>query len=104
MPIRLCSEHRCGSEATYRGRCRAHARGRERDTHRNKAFYNSVRWIRTRERQLHDYPLCQCGAIATDVDHVQPIERGGDCWAPDNLQSLCAPCHGRKTRQEQATR
>ena len=38
---------------------------------------------------------------ATDVDHVVPFE--GD-WSkfvdPDNLQSLCHSCHGRKTAAE----
>lgn len=103
MPIRMCMESRCGNEATYRGRCRVHARGRERETHPNKSFYNSARWINTRKRQLFDHPLCDCGGIATDVDHIVPIERGGNLWAFSNLQSLCGSCHGRKTRQEQAT-
>lgn len=103
MPIRMCAEPRCPNEAAYRGRCRTHARSWERQTHRNKSFYNSARWRNTRRRQLFDHPLCQCGAIATDVDHVVPIEKGGDLWAWSNLQSLCAGCHGRKTRREQAT-
>lgn len=103
MPIRICSEPRCPNEARYRGRCRAHAASRERATHLNKAFYNSAKWVNTRRRQLFDHPLCECGAVASEVDHVVPIEQGGDRWAFTNLQSMCDVCHGRKTRQEQAT-
>lgn len=101
MPLRLCLAPRCGSPATYRGRCRSHARDREAETHPNKSFYNSKRWLLTRRKQLFDHPLCACGAIATDVDHVTPIEEGGDKWDSTNLASLCASCHGRKTRAEQ---
>lgn len=104
MPVRICMEARCANEAVYRGRCRPCSRGRERETHPNKSFYNSTKWKRTRDRQLFDHPLCECGAIATDVDHIVPIEWGGDKWAPANLSSKCASCHGKKTRREQATR
>ena len=37
-----------------------------------------------------------CDAPATHVDHVVP----GDNHDPDNLQSMCAPCHHRKTSAE----
>lgn len=101
MPVKLCTVPRCGLVAAYKGRCRTHARAYNRQSHPNKRVYNSTKWKRTRERQLFDHPLCQCGAIATDVDHVTPIEAGGDVWAWSNLQSLCQICHGRKTRDEQ---
>ena len=102
MPVRLCLEARCPNPQTYRGRCQRHARQRERVTHPNKHIYNSAKWANTRRKQLHDHPLCaECGRIATDVDHIQPIEHGGDVWSPDNLQSLCRKHHGRKTRTEQ---
>lgn len=108
MPSRVCLEPRCPNPAKYRGRCTSHARTREYQTHRNKGFYNTKRWQRTREKQLHDHPLCQCDdpgcmGIATDVDHIVPLEQGGAPYAPSNLQSLTARCHGRKTRREQVT-
>jgi 5-methylcytosine-specific restriction enzyme A len=40
-------------------------------------------------------------ASATVADHITPHK--GDpvlFWDPDNLQSLCAACHGRKTATE----
>lgn len=108
MPLRLCLESSCGNEASYRGRCTSHTRTNERATHPNKALYSSKRWQTTRRHVLHEHPLCQCPnpactEIATDVDHITPIEQGGDPWARANLQALAASCHSRKTRQEQAT-
>ena len=36
-----------------------------------------------------------------EVDHVEPVHRGGDIWDRANLQVLCAvPCHRHKTRAE----
>jgi 5-methylcytosine-specific restriction endonuclease McrA len=108
MPVRLCLEPRCASPAQYRGRCLAHARTNEHHTHNRdrKRLYSSKRWRITRERVLYEQPLCACGCdrIATDVDHIVPIEAGGNPWARHNLQALAAECHGRKTRQELATR
>ena len=51
---------------------------------------------------LYDHPICQhCDQeLATDVDHMKPIEQGGDPWSLSNLQALSAPCHGRKTKAE----
>lgn len=102
MPTKLCLEPRCADPASYRGRCVAHSTARERVTHPNKALYSSKRWQMTRRRVLFEQPLCPCGAIATDVDHIVAIEDGGDPWARTNLQGLCGPCHSRKTRAEQA--
>lgn len=101
MPIRLCLEDGCPEPAVRIGRCAAHARARDRETHLRKSFYNSAKWRYTRRRQLHMHPLCECGAIATDVDHIRPIERGGDPWSFDNLSSMCKSCHSAKTRREQ---
>lgn len=34
---------------------------------------------------------------ATDVDHITPINRGGNAWNMDGLQPLCATHHSYKT-------
>lgn len=107
MPIRLCLEPRCASPATYRGRCGRHARARERTTHPNKGLYNSRRWQYTRRKQLYHHPMCaHClnegrEVLATDVDHIRPVEQGGDPWSFTNLRSLCHSCHSRITRAAQ---
>lgn len=50
---------------------------------------------------MFDQPLCvQCGAIATDLDHIVPIEQGGAIWDRSNHQSLCRSCHSAKTSAE----
>jgi hypothetical protein len=76
MPTRLCSTARCPDPATYRGYCTTHAQQRNRETHTNKSIYSSKRWQMLRRKVLFEEPLCSCGEIATDVDHIQPIERG----------------------------
>ena len=35
-----------------------------------------------------------------EVDHVTPIQQGGDPWTESNLQTLCRACHITKTRRE----
>lgn len=71
------------------------------------AFYNSAQWRQLRLRHLAAHPLCaDCAALggvvaATEVDHIVP-HRGdrGLMIARSNLQSLCKPCHSRKTARE----
>jgi 5-methylcytosine-specific restriction endonuclease McrA len=36
-----------------------------------------------------------CGAVATDIDHVKPLARGGSNW-PANLRPACSGCNHRK--------
>jgi 5-methylcytosine-specific restriction enzyme A len=100
MPTRLCKNPRCPDPATYRGRCQRHAKQREKQTHPNKHIYNTKRWQILRRRVLFDQPLCACGAIATDVDHILAIEDGGQPWAIANLQPMCRACHATKTNTE----
>ena len=102
MPTRLCSTERCSNPATYRGRCQRHAKQRNRETHRNRSIYNSKRWKMLRRAVLFDQPLCHCGQIATDVDHIVPIDKDGKVWDRSNLQGLCSSCHGAKTKAEMA--
>ena len=35
-----------------------------------------------------------------EADHIQPLDKGGAAWDPDNMQALCRPCHFAKTRAE----
>lgn len=104
MPTRLCVDrsagHGCPNPAVRNSRCPRHAKERNKETHPNRAFYNTARWRRTARRVLFEQPLCPCGEIAVDVDHIKPIEAGGDRWARDNLRGLCKSCHGQKTSRE----
>lgn len=102
MRRKTCLHHRCPQPATYRGRCPIHSKERNRETHAAPTrIYSTKRWRLLRRAILTAEPLCRdCGAIATDVDHIVPMEEGGEAWAPANLQPLCSTCHGRKTNRE----
>lgn len=61
------------------------------------------RWARVRQAVLNrDGWRCrECGrAGRLEVDHVVPLDKGGDPWAESNLQCLCRACHIEKTRTE----
>lgn len=64
-------------------------------------FYRSADWKRlARSRiQADGYKCRMCGKIATEVDHIIPIQTE-DGWNKrfewENLQSLCVECHNKK--------
>lgn len=75
----------------------------------NSKFYKSAAWVNLATAHKRANPLCvQCleKGISTPVwctDHIVPINAGGDPLAWDNLQSLCYPCHCRKSGKEAHT-
>lgn len=66
-----------------------------------QGFYNSKGWrVLARKRIQGDgYKCVKCGKIATEVDHIKPIQTA-EGWALrydwNNLQSLCVDCHNKK--------
>ncbi|KQB12433.1 HNH endonuclease [Rhodobacter capsulatus] len=71
----------------------------------SKAVTRTKRWAVLRQQILErDGWACQrCGkrALRLEVDHVKPVRLRPDlAFDPRNLQSLCGPCHTRKTRIE----
>ena len=57
---------------------------------------NGHRWeaVRRAVFERDGWRCVECGrAGRLEVDHVQPLHKGGDPWALDNLQSLCRRCH-----------
>lgn len=63
--------------------------------------YKTQKWKRFRQAQLDKQPwCCECRVVkANTVDHIRPH---GDDWrlwfyVEDNVQSMCKPCHSRKT-------
>lgn len=64
-------------------------------------FYNSTAWRILSRKRLQDdnYKCVKCGKIASDVDHIIPIQIPAG-WERrldyDNLQSLCIDCHNAK--------
>ena len=73
------------------------------------AHYCSADWAARRQRILirDAYTCRRCDEVvagkAAHVDHVVPLEDGGTD-DDSNLQTLCAACHGAKTRGEQRRR
>lgn len=55
--------------------------------------YNTTRWRRLRAAFLAQFPICdQCGRMATVVDHVLQVSKGGDFWNGP-FRPLCKRCH-----------
>jgi 5-methylcytosine-specific restriction enzyme A len=110
--LRPCASQPC-PELVVRGRCTRHAKQagyteRTAIGHRERAFYKTTVWRKTRTVFLAAFPFCaiceRAGrlTVATEVDHVQAIRQGGDRLEWPNLQALCKPCHSAKTRKETA--
>lgn len=66
--------------------------------------YGTAQWQRLRAAKLSDQPLCEVCIlrevveVATVVDHVTAIAKGGDPFPPlSGLMSMCEPCHNAKT-------
>jgi len=57
--------------------------------------HNSGRWQRLRAAVLaRDERVCYlCGGVATTVDHVLPVSRGGAQYDPLNCRAACARCN-----------
>lgn len=74
--------------------------------HPNNKFYQSKAWRDLRALKIEQFPLCEecqrkrITTLAQVVDHVVPINEGGAKLDMVNLQSLCNPCHNRKSGQE----
>ena len=73
------------------------------------AFYRGKAWrmLSAKRIQSDGYKCVKCGAWATEVDHIVPIQtpEGWDRrydW--DNLQSLCVNCHNEKHKRFKRTK
>lgn len=74
---------------------------------KRKAFYNTSAWRKLRNIKIINDPLCEeCkrnGLIVPGyaVDHLKPIAERPDLSLDYlNLQTLCQPCHSKKTISE----
>lgn len=72
----------------------------------NSEFYNSWPWRKAAKRFKLNNPICVvCDALGIVtavkvVDHILPINKGGDKLNESNFQSLCESCHNRKSSLE----
>lgn len=109
-PPRVCS----GCGATVTGRCATCSRPAWSNKPASWSGGSTRRWRSFRAAWLAEHPLCvgypagnRCGRVADVVDHKEPLSRFERGPArerarldPDNVQSLCNPCHHRKTADE----
>jgi 5-methylcytosine-specific restriction enzyme A len=106
-----CRHAGCTTLVDVAGYCAQHHKQarQQSDARRGSASergYNG-RWQKARATWLSRYPLCaECErsnrvAPASVVDHIVP-HRGDQAlfWDTENWQSLCKPCHDRKTARE----
>ncbi|MGA2466426.1 MAG: HNH endonuclease [Thermodesulfobacteriota bacterium] len=108
--FKVCKEHSCNNRFTdlKESYCLEHRRVRQQRYDRTERdpeivkFYNSRAWKAARTMQFNLHPLCQlCLKVniireATTVDHIVPIDMGGEKLDQMNLQSVCASCHASK--------
>ena len=76
----------------------------ERHSIANREIYDNKAWKGKdglRNQRLTISPFCVgCHAPAEMVDHIDPINNGGDPWDLENTQSMCNKCHARKSATE----
>ncbi len=75
----------------------------------DRKFYNSLIWRRTRMAYLIQNPVCEVHltagrlvdcTIGGVVDHLVSISQGGAKYDPQNMATMCATCHNRKSAME----
>lgn len=106
MPLKICSHPTC-NRLQREARCEEHRYKQTRTAEQRDKFYESTAWRKYAKAHLAVEPTCrEClkyGKVraAEQVDHIKPRQTHPELeWDEDNLQSLCRPCHTRKTRRE----
>ena len=104
-PMKPCAYPGCPN-LTHGRYCDKHQRQANRDYDQyqrdpeHKLRYHTGTWAKIRKLQLRRQPLCELClkekryTKATLAHHIRPVNEGGTN-APDNLMSLCGPCHSR---------
>lgn len=108
LPPKQCNSAGCKEYSIYQGRCEKHkpkAWASSEGKTPTERGYGSV-WRKIRKQALlrdnHLCLVCLSNGIYTqaqEVDHILNKAQGGDD-SLDNLQSICKPCHKRKTIEE----
>lgn len=110
-PLRPCRYRRCPNVVRGGGYCPQHKAYEQKQNKINSQFrlkkkkvnpfYGSKAWKIKRDKYIANNPTCKsCGAVGREVDHIVPLNQGGDKFDDSNLQTLCRSCHAKKTWQE----
>lgn len=106
---RLCKNQSCGATTTKAdGYCEQHEQPHRHNVksaqRANTALYNDPKWRRYSQGFRQKNPLCvnydDCHGFAELVDHIKPVNEGGEFWDKLNHQSMCQSCHNRKRQRE----
>lgn len=105
MPTQPCRTPGCPALVTHRY-CAKHTQAASREPRQrgHRALYRTKRWRVLRRRVLREQPICPCGELTREVDHIIPVEDGGPMWDRANLQAFCPRCHARKTNADVRSR
>lgn len=110
-PLQPCTQPGCPT-LVQRGRCQRHRyterkpfEGAVRTVDRvpggRAATYGSARWRKASETFLERHRYCDCGAVATTVDHDPPHDGTPQTfWDTSTWRPKCRPHHNRKSAQE----
>lgn len=100
----VCATPGCSRPAPPgQSRCEPHRLERQRASNAGKpsaaARGYDAKWRKFRRQYLAIHPTCvECGAAATDVDHVDGLgPLGPRGYDEANCAAMCRPCHARKT-------
>ena len=107
--LKTCAQPGCPTLVS-RGFCAKHEQDRFKTANDRRPewayLYSSARWQKIRRMQLFNEPMCaEClkrGRFtpATECDHIHPHRGDPDRFYRGPFQSLCKPCHSRKTLGE----
>lgn len=70
---------------------------------RHFAKLDRKRWslLRLRIFERDGWRCCRCGkAGRLECDYLIPLDKGGDPYSAENLQTLCSACHRIKTADD----
>ena len=57
--------------------------------------------LRRRVKDRDGWRCRECGGVGRlDAHHITPVSRGGAALDPDNVITLCQPCHHHRHRSE----
>lgn len=113
LPLPRCADALCDKKVAQRGQSRCPEHRRQQHTEHNTrrevdARYSSAQWRRLRKYKILSEAYCENCArhgrtvAAQEVDHIQPVKKGGIFFDLKNLQSLCKTCHSIKTASERS--
>jgi 5-methylcytosine-specific restriction endonuclease McrA len=100
---RICTEPGCAVIVVAEHWCDVHKRAPWAGSIRNQR--NPIGWAKIRAHVLRrDNNVCQyCGDVATEVDHVVPVSRGGS-HKTNNLVASCKTCNAKKNIAQRVQR